>query len=130
MGILMREELQDLLRAKYPRLLRDIYIECGDGWYDILDCLCKEIECVICKMPDEDSSPLDTVYAVQIKEKFASLRFYMTIQTDTISSLINFASLLSEITCEVCGDRGEVIRGALHKVRCKDCINKTRHDWL
>lgn len=51
----MREELDAELVKKYPRMFRNRYgdmretcmcwgFECGDGWYDILDSLCGNID--------------------------------------------------------------------------------------
>ncbi len=46
--------------------------------------------------------------AVQVKEKFASLRFYMSAETDEMSVLIRAAEKLSVITCEDCGKKGKI----------------------
>ena len=53
--------------------------------------------------------PEDTrLKAVQVKEKFGSLRFYTNMSTDEIDALIDAASLKSEQTCEECGQPGEL----------------------
>jgi hypothetical protein len=41
--------------------------------------------------------------ASQVKEKFGTLRFYMTCGTEEMDLLIDVAEAVSEITCEVCG---------------------------
>ena len=41
----MNQELQDKLFSKYPKIFKDLeYIECGDGWYTIIDTLCHSIQ--------------------------------------------------------------------------------------
>lgn len=51
----MKKELDEKLVAKYPKIFRDRYapmthtamcwgFECGDGWYNILDILCGNIQ--------------------------------------------------------------------------------------
>ena len=51
----MRKELDDKLCAKYPKLFRDRHapmtvtcmcwgFDCGDGWYNIIDALCGNIQ--------------------------------------------------------------------------------------
>lgn len=51
----MREELDKLLCERYPKIFRDRYaapsqtcmywgIDCGDGWFDLLDTLCHTIQ--------------------------------------------------------------------------------------
>ena len=44
----MKEELQDILIQKYPKLFRDVkYLECGDGWYEIINTMCHQIQAYI-----------------------------------------------------------------------------------
>ena len=71
----MKKELQQQLKDKYPSLFRDsdhkamrpFHIECGDGWYDLIDNICSAIM---------DLHPSDKVCFAQIKEKFGALRIY------------------------------------------------------
>ncbi len=85
----MRDELEKRLIDKYsfmkPQISReeqdrmgkicDLYgafgCECGDGWYDLLDEMCTKIQGVY----DERGRKPDIIID-QIKEKFATLRFY------------------------------------------------------
>lgn len=46
--------------------------------------------------------------AVQVKEKYGTLRFYMNYETEVISKYIRLAELLSESTCEKCGASGKI----------------------
>jgi hypothetical protein len=76
----MKPELQKKLYDKHPLIFADKDlpmdrtcmcwgIECGDGWYDILDALCDELENI------HQNYGLITK-ATQVKEKFGTLRFY------------------------------------------------------
>jgi hypothetical protein len=89
-------------------------IECGNGWYKLIDDLASKIEPLI-KEP--------FCYASQVKEKFASLRFYMSCYTDDISELIEKAEDESSRTCEVCGKPGACNGSGWLTVLCKDCRN-------
>lgn len=46
--------------------------------------------------------------AVQVKSKFATLRFYMTSETEEMSALIREAEAKSAVTCEECGNVGSL----------------------
>jgi len=67
--------------------------DCGDGWFNLIYDLSKKIS---------DIAPECEV--VQVKEKFATLRFYVNGYNDEIDKLINEAEELSGRTCEICGD--------------------------
>jgi hypothetical protein len=44
----MKKDLQDSLFEKYPKLFRDIkYLECDDGWYELISTMCYQIQCYI-----------------------------------------------------------------------------------
>lgn len=75
-------------------------IECGDGWYDIIDDMCHELE----KLDNND------LEFSQIKEKYGALTVYEDggdIQSDII---IENAGKRSLVTCEVCGEIGRLNR--------------------
>lgn len=46
--------------------------------------------------------------ASQVKEKYGTLRFYMTIQTDEMDPIITIAEKRSAVTCEQCGKKGKL----------------------
>ena len=56
--------------------------------------------------------------AVQIKEKFGGLRFYVQAATDKHYQYINFAEGMSYRTCEQCGAPGKRYTDGWHKVLC------------
>lgn len=102
----MNKELQDKLFEKYPQLFRqkDLSaketcmcwgISCGDGWYELIDMLCK------CLQQHAKNSG-KTIEAVQVKSKFGSLRFYVegTGADDFAYGLIRMAETISKQTKE------------------------------
>ena len=118
----------DELKAKCPLLFRHgITFECGIGWYDLLEELCLELEKIIemaeinSKLPEGEDSYSAYLYAEQIKEKFGTLRFYMSAAKDEIYAKIDKAEARSEITCEACGKPGKLNREKWLKVRCETC---------
>lgn len=58
--------------------------------------------------------------AVQVKEKFGTLRFYLDSSTDEQFALINFAESLSARTCEVCGKPGKPNNAGWIRTLCKE----------
>ena len=56
--------------------------------------------------------------AVQVKEKFGGLRFYVDRATEKHYDYINFAENMSYRTCEVCGSPGKVYTDGWHQVLC------------
>jgi hypothetical protein len=108
----LKPELDQQLCVKYPKIFADRHadmkitamcwgFDCGDGWYDIIDKLCADIQ-AIC---DRDSFQIK---AFQVKEKFGALRFYIGAGNDEIFDLINKAENQSSITCERCGKPGKI----------------------
>ena len=64
--------------------------------------------------------------AVQVKEKFGTLRFYVDHCTDEQSAVIHFAELLSARMCEVCGatQTAKTYREGWHRTLCDTCAEK------
>ena len=56
--------------------------------------------------------------AVQIKEKFGGLRFYVQAATDKHYNYISFAESMSYRTCEQCGAPGKTYTDGWHKTLC------------
>lgn len=104
---------RDKLYKKYPEMLK-CPIDCGDGWKKIIEDLCREV----------NKANKDLI-VVQIKEKFGTLRFYTTYETDEVFELIRKAEKLSESTCENCGKEGKTqqIRG-WYFTACENCRQK------
>lgn len=112
----MTKDYLDLVK-KYPKLYKHLnFFECGPGWYDIIDDLSSKLEKEIEALAkDGDGSS----YAVQVKEKYGTLRFYVSLETEKMGDLIEQAEEKTQSTCEVCGKEGKLIGEGWMKVRCK-----------
>jgi len=77
----MEQELQDKLFKKYPKIFEQRKLpmtqtcmcwglECGKGWYQLLDCLCSSLQW------DTERNGYPQVVFTQVKEKFGTLRAY------------------------------------------------------
>lgn len=123
----MNAQLEHQLKNKYPQLFVDIYgdpkqtcmawgLECDDGWYTLIDTLCRQIQHhQQWNMPKH----LHPVVVEQVKEKFGTLRFYYRGGDDTISGLVQMAEAMSAKTCECCGQAGKIHGGHWLKTLCE-----------
>jgi hypothetical protein len=92
--------------SAYPELFRDIdYISCENGWYELISKLSLVLEHHIKSLPEELAVHL---YAVQVKQKFGHLRFYMNATTPFIEGAIALAEEMSGCICEWCGQPGSL----------------------
>ena len=116
----MNEALARDLYIKYPKILTrdgdEVGLEVGDGWYDLLDTLCSQIQHHIDwkngtgqyeKYKDlrkeGESESVPQLVAEQIKEKFGTLRFYAYGGDEKTAGMIEMAEALSGRMCEECG---------------------------
>lgn len=129
----MNKELTQQLFEKYPKIfvqknlppresLMCFGCEHGDGWYWLLDQLCNSIQSYIdCNKHKE----IVQVEAVQVKEKFGSLRFYYNGGNEYISGMVSLAEHMSYNICEKCGSMKNVKRTkGWIKALCEDCFPK------
>ena len=65
-----------------------------------------------------DEETLKVPVAVQIKEKFGGLRFYVQAATDKHYNYISFAESMSYRTCEECGASGKTYTDGWHRTLC------------
>ena len=156
----MRREIDEALCARYPLIFKDRNadmrttamcwgLECGDGWYNIIDTLCGLLtyeyrsaksrydhlmdvgvgnvlygtKTVTQEALDEAKTKLDeetlkVPVAVQVKEKFGGLRFYVQAATDKHYQYISFAESMSYRTCEECGAPGKTYTDGWHTTLC------------
>jgi hypothetical protein len=104
----MSPELQDSLIAKYPEQFKNLkYIECDDGWYEIISRLCYIVNNRI-DYKKRINEPLEHFQWSQIKEKFGGLRAYCYGADEFINGAIDMAESISCITCEFTGEKGKV----------------------
>lgn len=110
--------LEEKLLANYPKLFSEdrndptknlmcFGMECGDGWYEILD---RAFE----KMYALPEIPV----LMQVKEKFGTLRIYLAGYSDDAEKIVDEAETASEITCEECGAPGKINKNGWMSVRC------------
>lgn len=116
----MRFEKQNELRDLFPDLYSTLNwgFECGEGWFELLKDLSHSLTELIHKEPrDQDLS----ISATQVKEKYGTLRFYMTCSTADMDKLIEEAEHKSAHICEICGEPGKMNSGPWYEVRCERC---------
>jgi hypothetical protein len=65
---------------------------------------------------DEEAAKVPV--AVQVKEKFGGLRFYVQAATDKDYHYISFAESMSYVTCEQCGSPGKRYTDGWHTTLC------------
>ena len=108
-------------KGDIKRTLIPFGFECGNGWFDLLWKLCESIDIILKEEKTKDFEVL------QVKEKFAGLRFYVTAATDKIWKLIEKAEGKSYKTCEECGARGTLhSSGHWLKTLCRKCAKESR----
>jgi hypothetical protein len=123
----MNRQNNEYLIAEYPNLYQGCSLspeqsnmafgfECDDGWFDIIKDLSAKLE------------PMGVV-ASQVKEKYGTLRFYVTMATDEAFDLIDAAEEKSATTCELCGLPGELTGKGWVKTLCEAC-EKVDHDQV
>lgn len=150
----MRKELDEQLCREFPLLYRDRFADMrmtcmcwgfpGDGWFGPIYRLSQQLEPMIaaakiicaCGHEKHEGQCLDLCYctsyadarpvAVQVKEKFGGLRFYMHYSTKEMEALIAIAEEECSKTCEECGVFGVLRSGGWLLTRCDWCAKKTR----
>ena len=104
----MSPELADKLIQQYPEQFKNLkYLECDDGWYEILSRLFYIVNSRLDYKKRVDE-PLGYFGWSQIKEKFGGLRAYANGADEYIRGAIEMAESMSYITCEVTGEKGKV----------------------
>jgi hypothetical protein len=147
----MKAELQKKLYEKYQKIFRQKDLpmdqtcmcwgmDCGDGWFWLLDNLCKAIQSYINSHNDgvrirkKHGTSLDgdeerQVEATQVKEKFGSLRFYINGGDEYVYGMIALAETMSWNICETCGSTEDIIHtGGWISTMCKSCESKKKNN--
>jgi len=92
---------------KYPNQFKDLkYIECGDGWYEIISRCCSIIQNYL-DFLEKQNINMDFFWS-QIKEKFSLLRMYKYGADDYINGVVSMAETMSGCICEYSGDKGKL----------------------
>ena len=121
----MKQEYDTYLCTTFPKMFVNRYkpmtettmcwgFECGDGWFNIINQLCANIQHHIDwrnrKNELDPTQPIVSQVTVdQVKEKFGTLRFYYTGGDDYIDGLVSMAESMSGVTCEECGNPGSTV---------------------
>lgn len=71
--------------------------------------------------------PIPQVEAVQVKEKFGGLRFYINGGDKHIWALVDFAEAMSYRVCEICGKPGKTREGGWILTLCDE--HHENRDW-
>ena len=112
----MKQELQQQLYDKYPSLFVNkdksiqescmgFGIECGYGWYNIIDSVCSLIDSYQQNLARENKE-FSPVTFDQIKSKWGGLRLYFSGGDDYVNGIVAMAEEMSYKTCEICGNKG------------------------
>jgi hypothetical protein len=144
----MNKTLDQQLCERYPKIFANRYadmtttamcwgFECGDGWFNILDQLCSQIQHhidwkerqreVVIRLNSKATSEeirevpkeISQVVAEQVKEKYGTLRFYYDGGDERISGMVTLAEGMSEVTCEQCGAPGLSRHGGWVRTLCE-----------
>lgn len=125
----MKQELDQMLCERYPKIFANRHkpmnetamcwgFEHGDGWFNIIDQLCRNIQNHI-DWQTKQGHQVPQVVADQVKEKFGTLRFYYSGGDDVIDGMIRMAEAMSGVTCDVCGAPGETGGQGWISTRCE-----------
>lgn len=89
--------------------------ECGDGWFEILKKLSKKLRDISRKRGID-------IRAVQVKEKWGGLRFYIEGGNEEANKAIDEAEYDSFDTCEQCGEPGTMTeKHGWYQTLCDKC---------
>ena len=101
--------------------------ECGSGWHGLIRKLCRNIQNEL----DADPSLKPGFRAVQVKETYGSLRFYVHGSTLAIEIMIDEAEDESQRTCEECGAIGRTLeRNGWYKTLCPVCADAQGYEAI
>ena len=93
------------------------YFECGDGWFNIL----LEASTSLQKQIETYSKDVrDDIVAMQVKEKYGTLRFYLSYYNEELDEIVQQVEKKSACTCEVCGSVGKLRGGMWLYTACDD----------
>lgn len=111
-------------KSKYPNLFQESCCQSGfylpEGWNKLVHSLCFIIENYLNNIIDEEFRK--SIYIVQVKEKFGTLRFYVNESTSFIDGAIAMAESMSASICEKCGNPGRLRSGSYVKTLCDNHV--------
>ena len=114
------EKLDQEFAEKYPKIFKEYCgFNCGDGWYDIINTLCTNIQNYI-DFKHREGHPIEQVVSIEVKEKFGELRFDTKGGNEVTTAMIVMAESFARRTCEVCGDKGKRRSGDWIQTLCDE----------
>lgn len=133
----MRDELDKKLCEDFPILYSQRHLDmmstcmcwgfdCDDGWEPIIRHLSANLEWL-----NYHGAHIE---AVQVKEKYGTLRFYESIieggmrVAEIVWDLIDHAEIVSGQTCEKCGNAGKRRSGGWIRTLCDDCAKELGYE--
>ena len=109
---------RSLLVGRFPFILPDLEVECGNGWFDLV----REL---FDKLTAQDVAGLRIV---QIKQKFGYLVVYVvhsdSDKSKALDGFLRQACAKSLDICELCGAPGIIRFDGGVQVRCPQCQTK------
>ena len=120
MVIIDNRDWEKELQEKYPQLLKQIYLECGEGWKEVIENMCEQILTHEAFLKDSGVNVVDfedevtdeddycSVRIVQVKQKFGGLRVYYDGGNNIIRNIVNEAEEKALTVCEYCGSKDNV----------------------
>jgi hypothetical protein len=118
---------QELLKEKYPDLLKNVSVAVGPGWVPLIERALDELDGASYEAEGELRGYLQGMTVLQIKEKFGGLRFYYrhadgSRAIEPIAGRIRVLENESQSTCESCGAPGALCDiGGWLSTACGDC---------
>ena len=131
----MNKENTEYLYKTYPILYQQAGLspqescmhwgfETGDGWFDLIDRLSKMME----DYNHTEEGKENPCVALQVKEKYGSLRFYHNGGNDEICDAVWKAEEESENICEGCGAQPATLESDMgwYSTMCDSCRDEKR----
>ncbi len=123
------QEFCEMLYAKYGRMFYQTpYIECPDGWHEIIEGLTEELYSASLQFKE------DGIKVSQIKEKFGGLRYYVDYdlpdeQIVEVEQIIRKWEKFSYKICADCGSEENVVQSKKYweSTLCTDCLEKVKN---
>lgn len=90
----MKQELCSALCSKYPELISNVPISCGDGWLNLIDALFQTMQFQI------DQGMTDQIQILDIKSKLGALDITLSGNTKPFMPLLMLTAKISRSISE------------------------------
>jgi Mor family transcriptional regulator len=112
--------IQDKLTKRFPGILGEVSLDVPNSWENIIYAICSLIE------KEVEERGIDPIRAVQVKEKFGGLRFYLEGRDERVETMIDHFEYLATTVCAKCGSFKDVslTKSAWLLYYCIDCREK------